>query len=121
MIALDKGQGGATPSATEAVMWYGLLRCTGGPLEGQAFVIEEDGLYIGRDPALARVVIDDSRISKRHLRVVPRNGKVWAIDQSTNGTFLVTNTGRERIAEHQLKRGDTLALADNVATFVYQI
>ena len=121
MIALDQARGGAAPSATEAVTWYGLLRCTGGPLEGQAFVIEEDGLYIGRDPSMARIVIDDSRISKRHLRIVPRNGKVWAIDQSTNGTFLVSNTGRQRIAEHQLKRGDTLALADNVATFVYQI
>ena len=44
-----------------------------------------------------------------------------AIDQnSTNGTFL-GKAGGERITEHQLKRGDVLVLADNAATFVYQI
>ena len=108
--------------ATEAVVWFGMLRCTAGPLEGQTFIIEEDGLYIGRDPSLAKIVVDDSRVSKRHLRIVPRDGKVWAIDQnSTNGTFLVNSAGRERITEHQLKRGESIVLADDAATFMYQI
>lgn len=109
------------PSAgagTEMVQWNGLLHCTSGALEGQRFIIEDDGFYIGRDPALAKVVIPDSRISKRHVRIVPRDGRVWAIDQgSTNGTFLKD----QRITEVQLKRGDTLVLGDNAATFVYQI
>jgi len=53
---------------------------------------------------------------------VPRDGKVWAIDQnSTNGTFLVNSAGRERITEHQLKRGESIVLADDAATFMYQI
>jgi pSer/pThr/pTyr-binding forkhead associated (FHA) protein len=99
-----------------------MLRCTSGPLEGQTFIIEEDGLYIGRDRSLSKIVVDDSRVSKRHLRIVPRDGKVWAIDQnSTNGTFLVNNAGRERITEHQLKRGESIVLADGAATFIYQI
>jgi pSer/pThr/pTyr-binding forkhead associated (FHA) protein len=103
---------------TEMVQWNGLLHCTGGALEGQRFVIEDEGFYIGRDPSLAKVVIPDSRISKRHVRILPRDGKVWAIDQgSTNGTFLKD----QRITEVQLKRGDTLVLGDNAATFVYQI
>jgi pSer/pThr/pTyr-binding forkhead associated (FHA) protein len=52
---------------------------------------------------------------------VPRNGKVWAVDQnSTNGTFMGA-AGGQRITEVQLKRGDTIVLADNAATFVYQI
>jgi len=108
--------------ATEAVVWFGMLRCTAGALEGQTFIIEEDGLYIGRDRSLSKIVVDDSRVSKRHLRIVPRDGKVWAIDQnSTNGTFLVNNAGRERITEHQLKRGESIVLADGAATFMYQI
>lgn len=112
----------AGPQATEAVVWFGMLRCTSGPLEGQTFIIEEDGVYIGRDKTLSKIVVDDSRVSKRHLRVVPRDGKVWAIDQnSTNGTFLVNNAGRERITEHQLKRGESIVLADDAATFMYQI
>ena len=112
----------AGPQATEAVVWFGMLRCTAGPLEGQTFIIEEDGIYIGRDPTLSKIVVDDSRVSKRHLRIVPRDGKVWAIDQnSTNGTFLVSSAGRERITEHQLKRGESIVLADDAATFMYQI
>jgi len=65
-------------------------------------------------------VIPDSKISKRHVRIVPRDGKVWAIDQdSTNGTYLAGSP--TRITEVQLKRGDILILGDNTATFVYQI
>jgi pSer/pThr/pTyr-binding forkhead associated (FHA) protein len=105
-------------AGTEMMQWNGMLLCTGGTLEGQRFIIEDDGFYIGRDPALAKVVIADSRISKRHVRIVPRDGRVWAIDQgSTNGTFLRD----QRITEVQLKRGDTLILGDNAATFLYQI
>lgn len=106
------------PSGTEMMQWYGMLHCTAGPLEGQRFIIEDDGFYIGRDPALSKVVVPDTRVSKRHLRIVPRDGKVWAVDQSsTNGTFM----GGQRITEVQLKRGDTLILGDNAATFVYQV
>jgi pSer/pThr/pTyr-binding forkhead associated (FHA) protein len=106
---------------TEMVQWYGMLHCTAGPLEGQRFVVEEDGFYIGRDPALAKIVVNDTRVSKRHVRILPRDGKVWAIDEgSTNGTFLASAPA-QRITEVQLKRGDTLVLGDNAATFVYQI
>lgn len=109
------------PGGTEMLEWYGMLRCTGGPLEGQHFIVENDGFYIGRDASMAQIVVNDSRVSKRHLRIVPRNGRVFAIDEgSTNGTFLAAAPA-ERITEHQLKRGDTLVLADGAATFVYQI
>ena len=108
-------------SGTEMVQWYGMLNCTGGPLEGQRFVVEEDGFYIGRDPVLAKIVVNDTRVSKRHVRILPRDGKVWAIDEgSTNGTFLASAPA-QRITEVQLKRGDTLILGDNAAVFVYQI
>ena len=103
------------------VKWYGMLQCTGGALEGQHFIIEEGGLYIGRDPAMSQVTISDNRISKRHVRIVPRDGKVMAIDQnSTNGTFLASNPG-VRITDVELKRGDTIILGDGAASFVYQI
>ncbi|HEX2836396.1 MAG TPA: FHA domain-containing protein [Thermoanaerobaculia bacterium] len=108
----------ASGGGTEMVQWFGMLHCTSGALEGQRFIVEDEGFYIGRDPSLAKVVVPDSRVSKRHLRIVPRDGRVWAIDEgSTNGTFLKG----QRISEVQLKRGDTLVLGDNAATFVYQI
>jgi pSer/pThr/pTyr-binding forkhead associated (FHA) protein len=109
------------PASTEMVQWYGMLVCTSGPLAGKRFIVEEPGFYIGRDPALAQVVIPDTRISKRHVRIVVKDGKVHAIDQdSTNGTFL-GKAGGERISDVQLRKGDTLILADNAATFTYQI
>jgi pSer/pThr/pTyr-binding forkhead associated (FHA) protein len=109
------------PAATEMVQWYGMLLCTAGPLEGQRFIVEENGVYIGRDATMSQIVVPDSRVSKRHLRIVPRDGKVHAIDQgSLNGTFL-GSAGGQRITEVQLKRGDTIVLADNAAAFLYQI
>jgi len=114
-------EGAKSGGSTEFVEWYGMILCTAGPLEGQRFVVEQDGIYIGRDAGLAQVVVPDSRVSKRHVRIVPRAGKVWAIDQgSTNGTFIGA-AGTPRITEVQLKRGDTIVLADNAATFTYQI
>ena len=116
-----KGKAAAAGGSTEFVEWYGMLLCTGGPLEGQRFVVEQEGIYIGRDATMAQVVINDSRISKRHVRIVPRAGGVWAIDQgSTNGTF-IGDPKPQRITEVQLKRGDSIVLADNAATFLYQI
>lgn len=113
----DSGEG---PAGTQMLQWYGMLNCTGGPLAGQRFVVEDEGFYIGRDPVLSTVVIPDTRVSKRHVRIMPRDGRVWAIDQnSLNGTFLAGNA--QRITEVQLKRGDTLVIGDNAATFVYQI
>jgi pSer/pThr/pTyr-binding forkhead associated (FHA) protein len=110
-----------TGESTEMVQWYGMLTCTAGPLEGQRFIVEENGIYIGRDATMSQVVVPDSRVSKRHVRIVPRDGKVHAIDQgSTNGTFL-GSAGGQRITEVQLKRGDTIVLADNAAAFLYQI
>ncbi|MFP5246971.1 MAG: FHA domain-containing protein [Thermoanaerobaculia bacterium] len=120
-VPVTKIAGGESPldqPGTEMVQWNGMLHCTSGPLEGQRFIIEDEGFDIGRDPALAKVVVPDSRVSKRHVRILPRDGKVWAIDEgSTNGTYL----REQRITEVQLKRGDTLILGDNAATFVYQI
>lgn len=112
---------GVTPGGTELVQWYGMIVCTSGPLEGQRWVVEDDGLYIGRDGTLSQIVVADGRVSKRHVRIVPRDGRAHAIDQgSTNGTFLGKADG-ERITDVQLKRGDVIVIADNVATFLYQI
>jgi Inner membrane component of T3SS, cytoplasmic domain len=118
MVTLPPVDAVHEPQGTTLMQWNGMLLCTSGPLQGQHFPIEENGLYIGRDPSLSSVVINDSRVSKRHLRIVPRSGKVFAVDQnSTNGTFMQG----ERITEVQLKRGDEIVLGDNVATFRYQI
>ena len=106
---------------TVAMEWYGMLVATAGALQGQQWVIEESGLYIGRDPTLSAIVVPDSRVSKRHVRIVPRDGKVHAIDeQSTNGTF-IGQAGGQRITDVILKPGDVVIVADNVASFTYRL
>jgi pSer/pThr/pTyr-binding forkhead associated (FHA) protein len=117
----DLRGGDPQPEGTVVVQWYGMLFCSEGELEGKHFPIDDEGFYIGRDAVMSQVVINDNRVSKRHVRIVPRDGKVHAIDQgSTNGTFIGSTTSA-RITDVQLKRGDKLILGDNVATFVYQI
>jgi pSer/pThr/pTyr-binding forkhead associated (FHA) protein len=98
------------------------LLCVQGALAGQRFEIRPDGIYIGRDGTLSQVVIADGRVSKRHVWVGPRNGKIVAIDQqSTNGTFLNV-PGSQRITEAILQPGDTVILSEaDVARFRYQI
>lgn len=107
-------------AATAMVEWYGMLVCTGGPLAGQRWVIEEKPLTIGRDPNFAQIVIRDDRISKLHVKIEPRNGKVLVIDPgSTNGTYI--NSVGERITSVELKKGMKIILADDAAVFEYQI
>ena len=121
LINLADAAAAPEPQGTTMMQWHGMLVCTSGPLEGQHFPIEEDGFYIGREPSLATVVVNEARVSKRHVRIIPRSGKVFAIDQnSSNGTFLKSAPG-QRITEVQLQRGDEIVLADNAATFRYQI
>ena len=43
----------------------------------------------------ADFVVDDKLASRLHVRVEVRRGKFVIIDQSTNGTFVRTNDGRE--------------------------
>ena len=118
LVSLPATGAGAEPQGTTLMQWNGMLVCTSGPLQGQHFPIDENGFYIGRDPSLSSVVINDTRVSKRHVRIMPRNGKVFAVDQnSTNGTSMQG----QRITEVQLKRGDEIVIGDNVAAFRYQI
>jgi hypothetical protein len=108
--------GGAAPQAG-----FGSITCSSGPLMGQRFDIRPEGLYIGRDGTLSQVVINDNRVSKRHVWIGPRNGRVAVVDQgSTNGTFLNV-PGSQRVTEAYLNPGDTIIVSEaDVARFQYQ-
>ncbi len=104
---------------TVATDWYGGMTCIGGKIQGQQFTIDpQDGTYIGRDKEVANVVIEDSRISRRHLWIGVKDGKVFAVDQSsTNGSYL--NALSNRITQAELKGGDVVILGENAAVFRY--
>lgn len=102
---------------TSALMNWGALHGIAGTLIGRVFPIEPNGYTIGRDRTMAQVVVEDPRVSKKHVWVGVKNGEVVAIDQnSTNGTFLNTL----RLTESKLTPGDVLIISDDVTRLEYR-
>lgn len=99
---------------------YGSIRFVSGTLAGQQFEVKPDGEYLGRDSSSAQIVISDPRISKRHLWIGVREGRVLIVDQgSRNGTF-INDPKSSRVTESSLKSGDTVILGESdVARFEY--
>ena len=99
---------------------YGSIQFVSGPLSGQKFQVRSDGDYIGRDGGSSQIVIADPRISKRHVWIGVRNGRVIIEDQnSRNGTF-VNDPKSARVIETSLNTGDTVILGESdVARFEF--
>lgn len=99
---------------------YGSIKFVSGPLSGQQFQIKPDGDFIGRDGGSSQIVIGDPRISKRHLWIGVRGGRVVIEDQnSRNGTF-VNDPRSARVTETSLNAGDTVILGESdVARFEF--
>lgn len=85
------------------VRTYGTIMALGGTLAGSQFVLEANGLRIGRDSNRCQVVVPDDNISGKHAWIVPLNEQVTLIDlNSTNGTFL----NRQRISGRVVLKND---------------
>lgn len=99
---------------------YGSIHFVSGPLNGQRFEIKAAGDFIGRDGGSSQIVIGDPRISKRHVWIGVKNGRVVIEDQnSRNGTF-VNDPRSSRVTETSLNPGDTVILGESdVARFEY--
>jgi len=100
---------------------YGSIQFTSGPLSGQEFQIKSEGEFIGRDGGSSQIVLGDPRISKRHVWIGVRNGRVVIEDQnSRNGTF-VNDPKSARVTETSLNSGDVVILGESdVARFEYR-
>jgi hypothetical protein len=109
------------PEAPTAPIIYGSIKFVSGALAGQQFDIKPDGCLVGRDSTLSQIVIPDPRISKRHVWIGVRDGRVTIADQgSRNGTF-VNDPKSKRVTETVLNPGDTVILGESdVARFEYQ-
>ncbi len=100
---------------------YGSIKFVSGPLSGQQFDIKADGGdFIGRDGGSSQIVIGDPRISKRHVWIGVKNGRVMIEDQnSRNGTF-INDPRSARVTEQSLNSGDVVILGESdVARFEY--
>ena len=99
----------------------GSILFTSGALEGKTFEIPPDGLFMGRDSHASQIVIPDPRVSKSHLWMGWKNGKVTVVDQeSRNGTFL-NDIASQKITEAEIQNGDVIILGEaNVASFEFR-
>ncbi|HJU93175.1 MAG TPA: trypsin-like peptidase domain-containing protein [Pyrinomonadaceae bacterium] len=100
---------------------YGSITFVSGPLRGQEFQIKPEGDFIGRDGGSSQIVLGDPRISKRHVWIGVKNGRVVITDQnSRNGTF-VNDPKSPRVTETSLNAGDVVILGESdVARFEYR-
>jgi len=63
------------------------LHIMNGPDKGQSFALEEDVTYLGRSTD-NDIRIDDKTVSRRHLKIVRKGEKYFAMDlKSRSGTF----------------------------------
>jgi len=100
---------------------YGSITFVSGPLTGQEFKIKPDGEFIGRDGGSSQIVLGDPRISKRHVWIGVKGGRVVITDQnSRNGTF-VNDPKSARVTETPLQAGDVVILGESdVARFEFR-
>ena len=100
---------------------YGSITFVSGPLTGQEFKIKPDGEFIGRDGGSSQIVLGDPRISKRHVWIGVKGGRVVITDQnSRNGTF-VNDPKSQRVTETSLNAGDVVILGESdVARFEFR-
>ncbi len=108
------------PDGDTGPIQYGVIKFVSGALTGQQFEIKPEGACIGRDSSVSQIVIADPRISKRHVWIGVRDGRVVIADQdSRNGTF-VNDPKSPRVKEVALNAGDTVILGESdVARFEY--
>ena len=107
------------PTMVIDVPRIGTMEWISGPLAGRKIEIPPGGLTIGREPGAGGIVLDDPRVSKRHLSIGIRDGAVVASDAgSTNGTF--RNSFAERVTAIRLDDGDTLIFPKDLARLVYR-
>jgi len=98
---------------------YGTIIALGGTLAGSQFVMDNNGLRIGRDHTRCQIVLPDGNVSGEHAWIVPLDEQVTIIDlNSTNGIFL----NQERISERAvLNNNDVFQLGSMGAnSFVFK-
>ncbi len=86
---------------------------------GRRYLLNEDGLVLGRRADKAQLVVaGDAQVSSQHCRFerAPANGAWQVVDlQSTNGTVV----GAERVTTRGLRDGERLLVGETVLKFTF--
>lgn len=100
--------------ATQLVPAPALVVTGEGPLQGQRFPLDGDGLIVGRRPH-SDVCIPDSHVSRTHALLRKHSAAVWIEDLgSTGGTWV---NGRQVVGARALRHGDHVRFGTLVARF----
>ncbi|MGB1700527.1 MAG: FHA domain-containing protein [Nannocystaceae bacterium] len=77
---------------------------------GKVYVVDDDEFLIGRAPRICKIAIKDANISRKHCKVVRRDGQFFINDLgSTNG---VEYDGK-RVNNHRIIEGAVYRLCDH--------
>lgn len=121
---------GTLRSVTEPFMRSGRKGSVGGGSRAQLALVENGGtpsmpttislqggsVRIGRDPAVASIVLDDRRISRFHCQIHEETGGYRILDEgSTSGTYV--NDSEVGIHGQQLQNGDMVGIGPVVYRF----
>jgi len=86
---------------------YGKIEVTVNDQQLSTYLITDNPLTIGRDPAQALAIIQEAIVSKLHCSIFYRDGQVVIKDlNSTNGTYV----NEEKISEQALQDHDVVYL-----------
>jgi pSer/pThr/pTyr-binding forkhead associated (FHA) protein len=87
---------------------------SGGGRTGEAYLVEQDGMWIGRSPE-AHIFLDDVTVSRKHAVLRRRDRRLLIEDLgSLNGTFV----NRKRVESHALEDGDEVQIGKYKLTFL---
>lgn len=95
------------------------IKFLAGPFSGRVHDLHEnESVVIGRSSE-ADIVIPDSLLSRRHLKIYKRNDKWFLLDlESSNGTWV---SGRKVSGKIQLESEDRIRLGNSLIEFNYKI
>jgi hypothetical protein len=86
---------------------YGKIEVIVGHQPISTYLVTDNPLTIGRDPAQALVIIQEAIVSKLHCSIFSRAGQIFIKDlNSTNGTYV----NSEKVSELELNDNDTVFL-----------
>ncbi len=97
----------------------GYLYVQAGPLAGNKFDIQSEGIRLGRDPAKNQIVLTGETVSREHALVdVSADGKTVRIKNlsTTNPTYV----NDRPVTETELRDGDRIKIGENILTYKSQ-
>lgn len=88
--------------------------------DGSRLLVEGENVILGRDEAVAQIVLDQPGVARLHARIRRRDGRYWLYDEgSAGGTTL--NFERLGLAPRELREGDQIQIGRLRLRFVLDL